>query len=156
MAKTSLLVDDEPSTRGAMARMLERCYPQIEVRRAADGDEALSMLDDDVACVISDVSMPRRDGFSLCWSIRNAAPYRPWRDVPVVLVSALFHDEDAVERAWRAGTALLLEKPFDRAEIVRAVTGLTRIAAAAPGSEACPTVEPAATPAALDRRRMSW
>ncbi|MBI2896419.1 MAG: response regulator [Deltaproteobacteria bacterium] len=154
MTKAFLLVDDEASTRGAMARILERCYPQIEIRRASDGDEALAMLDDDVA-------MPRRDGFSLCWSIRNAAPYRPWRDVPVVLVSALFHDEDAVERAWRAGTALLVQKPFGRGEIVRAVTGLTRIASTGAGSEASSDGgAPAAlqaTPAAGEARRsVSW
>ncbi len=123
-----LVVDDEPAVRRIVGRLVQRFFPQLEVLEAGDGDAALDLIernDHDIVAVLADVQMPSRDGFGLCWSLRHAAPYVTHRDLPVVLMSAVAHDDRALERAWRAGTAFLMPKPFSEAEFVRALAGAT-------------------------------
>jgi len=123
-----LIVDDDPLVRDVMRRMVGASFPQLEIREAPDGDQALELLDDSVVCVLSDVRMPKRDGIQLCWSVRNSGACRPFCDVPVILVTAAMTGTDLAERAWKAGTAMLLRKPFgpeDLTELITAATGLT-------------------------------
>lgn len=129
-----VVADDEASVRKIVGRIARRFYPQLVVVEAEDGDAVLDLIDadvDDIACIVADVIMPRRDGFSMCWSLRHAVPYLPCRDLPVVLMSGVLVDDLALERAWNAGTAFLLAKPFSEAELVRALAAATRLPPAA-------------------------
>lgn len=123
---TILLVEDETLVSDMIRQMLGRLFPDLEVRTARDGEEAIDMLDDHVRCVLSDVIMPRLNGLQLCWSIRNTAPCRPWRKVPVILMSAL-SEEKVLAHAWGAGTAAFLPKPFHMADLARVVAAMTGV-----------------------------
>ena len=125
--RSLLLAEDDAQARTLLGAMLESLFPSAQVVVAEDGDQALDLLDDAVACVVSDVDMPALDGFRLCWAIRNSPLYRPWRSVPVILFSAYVHDDRAVQAAWDAGTALLLPKPFAPLELARMVSRSTRL-----------------------------
>jgi len=108
-----LIADDDPGIRRVIVRIISTVFPEAIIKEAADGDEALDLLADDVVCVLADISMPRRDGIRMCWSIRHAAPFAAWKDVPVILMSALHLDERILALAWQAGTALVIPKPFE-------------------------------------------
>jgi two-component system cell cycle response regulator len=65
-----LLVDDEPTQRLIMARLLKRSGYEVEM--AANGREALAMLEQgDFPLMITDWEMPEMDGVALCRALRS-------------------------------------------------------------------------------------
>ncbi|MGY1736423.1 ATP-binding protein [Geodermatophilus sp. SYSU D00684] len=109
---TVLVVDDNADMRAYLTRLLS---PSWTVRTAADGEAAL----DDVArvlpdVVLTDVMMPRLDGFGLLRALR-ADPGT--RAVPVVMLTARAGQEAAVE-GFDAGVDDYLPKPFESAELL--------------------------------------
>jgi diguanylate cyclase (GGDEF)-like protein len=66
-----LLVDDEPTQRLIMARLLKRAG--FEVEMAANGREALAKLEQgDFPLMITDWEMPEMDGIALCSALRRS------------------------------------------------------------------------------------
>jgi signal transduction histidine kinase/ActR/RegA family two-component response regulator len=110
-----LVVDDNPDMRAYLTRVLS---PSWDVRTTADGEEALRAVAErcpDV--VVTDVMMPRLDGFGLLRALR-ADPAT--RDVPVVMLTARAGQEAAVE-GLEAGADDYLAKPFQAAELLARV-----------------------------------
>jgi CheY-like chemotaxis protein len=112
MHGTILIVDDQEIGRITLEGMLLPLG--YDLHFAASGREALALLDrvrPDV--VLLDVMMPEMDGFTVCRRIR-ATPR--WRDVPVILVTAL-DDRDSRIRGLEAGADDFVSKPVDWAEL---------------------------------------
>lgn len=110
-----LLADDNVDMRRYIARLLRRSY---EVLVVPDGEEALeAALSAPPDLVLSDVMMPRLDGFGLLKALR--ADERT-RQVPVILLSARAGDEAAVE-GMDAGADDYLVKPFSARELLARV-----------------------------------
>ena len=109
-----LLVDDEPTVRRTMARLLSESGYEVEA--AASGEEAVHKLADkrfDV--VLSDIGMPRMNGIQLLRAVRQRDAY-----VPVVLLTG----EPAIETAAKAleyGAFRYLTKPVRFAELESAL-----------------------------------
>jgi len=76
-----LIVDDYPNNRKLLRAALEA--EGHRVAEASDGVEALEVLGrEGVDAVISDILMPRMDGFRLCHKIRTGEKLNGfWRDV---------------------------------------------------------------------------
>ena len=120
-----LAVDDEPDTLEVMAELLS--LRGAEVVTAASANEALAALqrfDPDV--LVSDISMPGRDGYEL---IREVRTDRGPQELPAVAVTAFAAPEDR-RRALSAGFQVHLAKPVDPGELVEVVS---KLAARAPG-----------------------
>ena len=110
-----LLADDNADMRDYVERLLGAQY---DVRTAEDGEAALEMiLREPPDLVLSDVMMPRLDGFGLLAAIR-AEPRL--RDLPVILVSARAGEEARVE-GLDAGADDYLVKPFAARELLARV-----------------------------------
>jgi signal transduction histidine kinase len=111
-----LLADDNADLRSYIARLLtERGY---EVTPAADGEAALEAIRrrrPDL--VVTDVMMPRLDGFGLLRAIREDPALR---DLPVVVLSARAGEEAKVE-GLEAGADDYLAKPFSARELLARV-----------------------------------
>jgi signal transduction histidine kinase len=111
-----LLADDNADLRSYIARLLtERGY---EVTSAADGEAALDQIRrrrPDL--VVTDVMMPRLDGFALLRAIREDPALR---DLPVVVLSARAGEEAKVE-GLEAGADDYLAKPFSARELLARV-----------------------------------
>jgi len=109
-----LVVDDSITTRAMEVGLLEAAG--YEVRAAADGAEAWSILQDgEFDAVISDVDMPNMDGFALTEKIRAD---RRLSDLPIVLVTALERREDH-DRGIRLGAnAYMLKSAFDQSMLI--------------------------------------
>lgn len=112
MQGSVLIVDDQEIGRITLEGFLLPL--DYELHFAESGPEALSMLDEvrpDV--ILLDVMMPGMDGFAVCRRIRETPR---WRDIPIVLVTAL-DDRDAKIRGLQAGADDYLSKPVDWPEL---------------------------------------
>ena len=111
---TVLVVDDSITTRAMEKNLLEAAG--FEVRVAVDGADAWAQLRSaPVDLVVSDVDMPRMDGFELTTRIRGD---RRLADLPVVLVTALESREDK-ERGIEVGAnAYVVKSSFDQSNLL--------------------------------------
>jgi PAS domain S-box-containing protein len=112
---TVLVADDNADMRDYVRRLLA---PRYEVRTAADGAAALAALREQPPdLLLSDVMMPRLDGFGLLREIR-ADP--ALADFPVILLSARAGEEASIE-GLEAGADDYLIKPFSARELLARV-----------------------------------
>lgn len=115
-----LIVDDEPDMRLYMRRCLGTLKPgAFVILEASDGAEGLTVLRREVIHgVVCDVVMPRLDGLALCRALQVDEQLR---HIPVLLVTGDRSAELMATRAEAAGARGLLQKPFNAAELVRAL-----------------------------------
>jgi signal transduction histidine kinase/DNA-binding response OmpR family regulator len=110
-----LLADDNSDLRDHVARLLR---PSFDVTAVTDGQEALELaLTEQFDLVLTDVMMPRLDGFGLIKALR--ADERT-RDVPIVVLSARAGEESSVE-GLSAGADDYLVKPFSARDLTARV-----------------------------------
>src|SRR5262249_24188643 len=123
-ARRLLLVDDSISVRHVVGHMLERAGFQVVT--ASDGVEAVEQLDElAFHAVITDLEMPRLNGFQLIQALRR----RPTtRDIPVVVLTTRAGAQHLNLARW-LGLAHYLSKPVDEAVFVRLVDSLVSPAA---------------------------
>ncbi len=116
---TLLLVEDQPDMHAFIRELLGEQY---QVRSAFDGHEALFALEahPDIDLVISDVMMPRMDGFALLAAIKQN---EQWLGLPVILLTARAEAEDQL-RALAIGVDDYLTKPFNSPELLARVDNL--------------------------------
>jgi CheY-like chemotaxis protein len=118
----ALIADDDDDFRALAARALRRAG--FQVCEARDGEElverfsALRALTNQQVVVVSDISMPGRDGVTATAVLRNAAPA-----LPILLVTG-----ESSPTVWRAaetaGATLVLAKPVDGVTLVESVRTL--------------------------------
>ena len=116
-----LIVDDEPASRYATARVLRSAG--FRTREAATGAEGLAQLDGSISAMVLDVHLPDIDGFELCHVLRS----RPeTNSLPVLhLTAAYVTDEDKV-RGLDSGADAYLTRPVEPAVLVATVQALVR------------------------------
>lgn len=121
--KSVVLADDNADMRDYLQRLLED--EGYHVRAMADGEAALTVINQARPdLVLSDVMMPKLDGFGLLSRLR-AAP--ALADVPVILLSARAGAEAQVE-GLEAGADDYLAKPFAARELLARVNANIRMA----------------------------
>src|SRR5262245_41285442 len=105
-----LIVEDDYTTALVMSQYLEAYGYRTSVAR--NGVEALATFVDqppDIAFV--DCALPKRNGFEVCFEMKQTAH---GRSTPVVLMSAVYRNtESAMEHARTKLAAGFLHKPFD-------------------------------------------
>ncbi|NIH67134.1 ATP-binding protein [Modestobacter marinus] len=112
---TVLVVDDNADMRTYLTRLLA---PIWRVRTCTDGEEALAAVaEEQPDVVLTDVMMPRVDGFELLRRLR-ADPAT--RAIPVIMLTARAGQEAAVE-GFTAGVDDYLAKPFRADELIARV-----------------------------------
>jgi CheY-like chemotaxis protein len=133
-----LVVDDEPDTLDLLRRVLGDS--QAQVAAAPSVEAALATLGTfNPHVLISDVSMPGRDGYELIRAVRSTTGPE---DLPAAALTAYSRPEDAA-RAREAGFQMHLSKPVEPYELVKVVAQLA-------GRDAEPArVAPADTPATV-------
>jgi PAS domain S-box-containing protein len=118
-----LVVDDNADLRDYMRRMLSAAGHEVSV--AADGQAALEMartLAPEV--IVSDVMMPRLDGFGLLRAVREEPELR---ETPVLLLSARAGEEARVG-GLESGADDYLTKPFSSRELLARVASNLQLA----------------------------
>ena len=116
MTKTVLTIDDSRT----MREMLNMALVQAGYRvlQAVDGVEGLEVLRAEGAdVVITDINMPRKDGFQFIEEVRADASRRA---IPI-LVLTTESDAEKKQRARLAGATGWIVKPFDPTKLVDAI-----------------------------------
>jgi PAS domain S-box-containing protein len=102
-----LIVDDQPINLKLLRAQLEA--EGHAVFDAANGIEALAMLDREaVGGVVSDILMPRMDGYRLCLEVRKIARFS---HLPLVLYTSTYNSPTDRELARNAGADAYISKP---------------------------------------------
>lgn len=111
-----LTVDDSASMRALLNHALTS--KGFEVEQADDGQSALEWLAlNEVDVVITDINMPRLDGFGLIEQLRGGSRHR---DRPILVLTTESSDEKKA-RARAAGATGWIVKPFDPDKLAAAV-----------------------------------
>ena len=116
--RSILVVEDEHTLR----RLLEyRLSKQYDVRTAANGEEALICVEERTPdLIISDIMMPRMDGFALQEALHNR---RNTRTIPFIFLTAKA-DEQSRLKGMRTGVDDYITKPFDIEQLLTRIERL--------------------------------
>lgn len=103
-----LVIDDNQGNRDMLSRRLR--HQGYSVSTAVSGQQALELLKTElVDLILLDVMMPEMDGYDLLKELKTS---KIWRDIPVIMISALGEIESVV-RCIEQGAEDYLTKPFD-------------------------------------------
>ncbi|MBX9832565.1 MAG: response regulator, partial [Burkholderiaceae bacterium] len=121
-----LVVDDSITVRRVTQRLLQR--EGYRVALAADGLQALERLQEErPTVVLSDIEMPRMDGFDLARNIRADGALR---DLPIIMITSRIAEKHR-EHAMELGVNHYLGKPYSDEELLSLIQHYARLAAAA-------------------------
>jgi chemosensory pili system protein ChpA (sensor histidine kinase/response regulator) len=121
-----LVVDDSLTVRRVTQRLLAR--EGYRVTLAKDGLEALERLAEErPAIVLSDIEMPRMDGFDL---VRNIRSDRKLADLPVIMITSRIAQKHR-DYAAELGVNHYLGKPYSEEELLALIGRYTSEAATA-------------------------
>ncbi|SEL97903.1 chemosensory pili system protein ChpA (sensor histidine kinase/response regulator) [Variovorax sp. YR750] len=121
-----LVVDDSITVRRVTQRLLQR--EGYRVSLAADGLQALERLQQErPAVVLSDIEMPRMDGFDLARNIRADAALA---ELPIIMITSRIAEKHR-DYARTLGVNHYLGKPYSEEELLRLVRAYTTEAALA-------------------------
>ncbi len=115
-----LVVDDEANIRNTIANVLSKRGAQVTV--AENGARAIDVLEEapkgSIGLVLSDISMPDRNGYEVFASARELHP-----DAPVILMTGFGYDpHHSIVRASQEGLQCVIFKPFQVDQMLEEVT----------------------------------
>ncbi|MFN8527574.1 MAG: response regulator [Anaerolineae bacterium] len=109
-----MVVDDEDDSLDVARRLLTKAGARVFT--AGDGQTALDLIHDvKPDCVLSDLSMPEMDGWTL---IHHLNENRPTADIPVIALTAHAMPGDR-QRAIEAGFSNYITKPLDARKFIQ-------------------------------------
>src|SRR6266702_3963713 len=115
---TILAADDDPQLLRLITRNLQ--LEGYDVLAASDGQQALELIENNSPdLVLLDVMMPRMDGFTVCYRVRE------FSSVPIIIITARGQDQDKV-RGLDLGEDDYLTKPFSVDELLERVRAVRR------------------------------
>jgi PAS domain S-box-containing protein len=116
-----LVVDDEPDIRDLVTFILQDYG--VEVTAVASAQEALQALSESIPDVlISDIGMPKTDGYMLMREVRARSPQQGGRVRAIALTA--YAGEMNQQQALAAGFQMHISKPVDPDALVKAIADL--------------------------------
>jgi DNA-binding response OmpR family regulator len=113
MTRTVLIVEDVDVCRDALELAFMQ-VPHLAIRSVATAEEALRCLDSNVFCaLVTDVHLPRMDGFELIQKIRAESRHAP---LPILVISG-DTDPRTQARLMSLGADAYFSKPYSPAEV---------------------------------------
>ena len=116
-----LVVDDSITTRTLEKNILEAAGYRVEL--ATDGQEALEAIAREGVpdLIVSDIAMPRMNGFELTRRIKGDAETA---EVPVILVTSLDSPEDKVRGIEAGADAYIIKSSFEQSNLLETIEQL--------------------------------
>ncbi|MSV34105.1 MAG: response regulator [Bryobacterales bacterium] len=112
MARNVLVVEDTDIGQDALELALAR-VPNIVLQIVSTAEEALALLGENTCALVTDLNLPRMDGFELIEAVRSD-PGRQW--LPIMVISGN-SDPDTPSRLVALGANAYFPKPFSPAEV---------------------------------------
>ncbi|HET9122800.1 MAG TPA: diguanylate cyclase [Acidiferrobacteraceae bacterium] len=121
-----LVVDDSAVIRQAISKMLRADFDLV---LAGDGESGWERLSEDrrIGVLITDIEMPRLDGYAFICRVRAADDPRI-RDIPIITITGA-EDEETKTRAYACGATDFITKPLNAGQLqarVQAYLGFER------------------------------
>jgi two-component system chemotaxis response regulator CheY len=115
MAKHILIVDDSKTIRNLVAFIMKK--EGFKVTMAEDGLDGLEKLysSESIDLIVSDINMPRMDGFTFIKTVREQEAYR---DVPIVVLSTEGKEHD-IQQGIQLGANLYMVKPAQPEQMMK-------------------------------------
>jgi two-component system chemotaxis response regulator CheY len=115
MSEHILIVDDSKTVRNLVAFIIKR--EGYKVTMAEDGLDGLEKLfsADKIDLIISDVNMPRMDGFTFIKQVREQEAYK---DLPIMVLSTEGRPQD-IDLGMKLGANLYMVKPAQPEKMVQ-------------------------------------
>jgi len=122
--KRVLIVDDSKFVRTTFNRILSSSF---EVREVADGEAGWQAIETDpsIVMVVSDIDMPKLDGFGLLERVRGSADARI-KAMPIIIISGN-QNEGTKKRARDLGANDFVAKEADAPEVLSRIDNLLRL-----------------------------
>lgn len=114
----AVLIVEDSENNAATLEIAFLAIPGVSVRMATSAFEALRILDGDndpIGAVVTDLNMPRMDGFELIRRIRQDDKLSA---TPIIVVSA-DTDPDTPDRIAQLGVTAFFSKPYSPAQVRR-------------------------------------
>lgn len=128
-----LIVDDDPTTRALLAEALETRGACVRASATArEAQQTLVVWHPDL--MISDVGMPRENGYDLIRRVRNL-PAEEGGSTPAIACTGYARDEDRA-RAMDAGFDAVVPKPVDLDLLLRTIAHVAGVREPGEGGEA--------------------
>ncbi len=125
MAEKILVVDDESKIRKIVSAYLKQ--EGYDVKTAADGDEALAMINTyKPDLLVLDLMLPKISGEEICQKIRQDS------DLPIIMLTAKGSESERVQ-GLNIGADDYLVKPFSPRELVARIKAILRRSEKKPG-----------------------
>jgi chemosensory pili system protein ChpA (sensor histidine kinase/response regulator) len=116
---TVLVVDDSITVRRASSKMLER--NNFNVVLAKDGEDALEQLQiHSPNIILSDIEMPRMDGFEFVKNVRSIDKYS---HIPIIMITSRTAEKHQ-KHAFELGANDFLGKPYKEEELIEKIQNL--------------------------------
>lgn len=122
-----MIVDDSPSVRQMTSKLIESAGWTTET--AKDGIDAIEKLrtcQKLPSIILSDIEMPRMDGYEFAAAIQKDASLNK---IPIVFISSRTGEEHR-KKAFACGAAEVLAKPYDHRDLIELVESLTKLQSA--------------------------
>jgi PAS domain S-box-containing protein len=116
---TILVVEDEIVTRRMVSEMLKRLgYTVLEAEDGLQGLEMFNQHRESIRCILSDIVMPRMNGWEMIAAIREQSP-----EIPIILCSG-YNEAQMMEHELSDQPHAFLEKPFLFSKLKEALTSI--------------------------------
>ena len=107
-----LIADDELYIRLLVKDILE---PEFTVLEASNGEEAVSITrTEQPDLVLMDILMPKLDGYTACYAIKNS---EQTKDIPVVMLTGVGHELNR-QLSQEMGATAYITKPFNPEDLL--------------------------------------
>jgi len=122
--KKILIVDDEQINLEFFDVMLSKLGFTVE--KAENGVEALEVVRKfNPDLIILDNIMPKMSGWEVTKTLKNSDDYHAWRDIPIIMFSAMDDVKDKVE-GFELGVDDYITKPYNFSEVLARIRAVLR------------------------------
>lgn len=117
---TLLVVEDNAQLCAFLQQLLSKDFQVLTARNGQDAWDLLQEQGVSVDLIISDIMMPKMDGYQLSKRLKNS---QQWADIPLIILSARTTTQDKLT-ALRIGVDDYLIKPFHAQELLVRIQNL--------------------------------
>ena len=127
-AKARILIADD--SRIVRAKIAQHIRDRFDVREVTDGESAWQaiLLDSSIRVVITDLTMPKIDGFELLARVRSSR-LRRIRELPMIVISGA-DEQDECQRAADLGATDFIQKGVNAAELISRLEVVMKLSSA--------------------------
>jgi chemosensory pili system protein ChpA (sensor histidine kinase/response regulator) len=120
-----MIVDDSPSVRRVMTNLIQSAgWTPVTVKDGLEALETLQVSRKLPDIILTDVEMPRMDGYELVASLKRQESFR---DIPVVMITSRAGEKHR-QKGFDLGVAEYVTKPYQDSVLLNTIQQLTHFA----------------------------